>query len=101
MKTFAILSLAAAVMAKTDLAGCTSSVVGASLLWYVPSNGEICSILDSIYEAQADLITTTTNATTNTAVSSEQVQRVIKVFKKQTHSNFEAFMAFNSLAAKS
>ncbi|KAF1961848.1 hypothetical protein CC80DRAFT_359110, partial [Byssothecium circinans] len=32
--------------AKTDLAGCTSSAIGASLLWYVPSNGEICSILD-------------------------------------------------------
>ncbi|KAI6362061.1 hypothetical protein MCOR25_006296 [Pyricularia grisea] len=46
-------------------------------------HSEICSILDSIYEAQADLITTTTNATTNMAVSSEQVQRVIKVFKKR------------------
>ncbi|TLD15231.1 hypothetical protein PspLS_10631 [Pyricularia sp. CBS 133598] len=45
-------------------------------------HSEICSILDSIYEAQADLITTT-NATSTTAVSSEQVQRVIKVFKKR------------------
>lgn len=45
-------------------------------------HSEICSILDSIYEAQADLITTT-SATSTTAVSSEQVQRVIKVFKKR------------------
>ncbi|KAI6617114.1 hypothetical protein MCOR07_007258 [Pyricularia oryzae] len=44
-------------------------------------HSEICSILDSIYEAQADLITTT-SATSTTAVS-EQVQRVIKVFKKR------------------
>ncbi|CAI6337250.1 unnamed protein product [Periconia digitata] len=46
MKTFAILSLVAAVMAKTDYAGCTSSAVGASLLWYVPESGEICKQLD-------------------------------------------------------
>ncbi|KAF2634814.1 hypothetical protein P280DRAFT_485212 [Massarina eburnea CBS 473.64] len=46
MKSFAILALAATAFAKTNLAGCTSSAVGASLLWYVPGTGEICSILD-------------------------------------------------------
>ncbi|KAF2270128.1 hypothetical protein CC78DRAFT_539386 [Lojkania enalia] len=46
--TFAItiLALVVASLAKTDLAGCTSSAIGASLLWYVPGTGEICSILD-------------------------------------------------------
>jgi hypothetical protein len=45
-----LLTLAALASAKTDLAGCTSSDViaygGASVLYYVPGTGEICSFLD-------------------------------------------------------
>ncbi|KIW08701.1 uncharacterized protein PV09_00648 [Verruconis gallopava] len=41
-----LLSLASSILAKTDLAGCTSTVSGASILYYVPDTGEICSILD-------------------------------------------------------
>ncbi|KAF2187406.1 hypothetical protein K469DRAFT_705095 [Zopfia rhizophila CBS 207.26] len=40
------LALAATSFAKTNLAGCTSSDIGASRLYYVPDTGEICSILD-------------------------------------------------------
>lgn len=47
---FTILALALTTLAKTDLTGCTSSNVvtngGASVLWYVPSDGEICAFLD-------------------------------------------------------
>ncbi|KAJ5567747.1 hypothetical protein N7535_007053 [Penicillium sp. DV-2018c] len=43
-------SLANLAAARTDLEGCVSSTVvigyGASLLWYVPDTGEICSFLD-------------------------------------------------------
>ncbi|KAJ5476769.1 hypothetical protein N7475_002498 [Penicillium sp. IBT 31633x] len=43
-------SLASLAAARTDLEGCVSSAVvvnhGASLLWYVPDSGEICSFLD-------------------------------------------------------
>lgn len=42
--------LASLALARTDLTGCTSTDVsspaGASLAWYVPGTGEICSILD-------------------------------------------------------
>jgi hypothetical protein len=45
-----LLSLTSSILAKTDLAGCTSSDVvangGASILWYVPDTGEVCSFLD-------------------------------------------------------
>lgn len=45
-----LLTLALTTYAKTDLAGCTSSNTvafgGASVLWYVPGTGEICSPLD-------------------------------------------------------
>jgi hypothetical protein len=48
--SLALLSLASSILAKTDLAGCTSSDVvvngGASVLYYVPGSGEICSFLD-------------------------------------------------------
>jgi hypothetical protein len=44
------LGLSVAVLAKTDLVGCTSSLTtafgGASVLWYDPTNGEICEALD-------------------------------------------------------
>lgn len=47
---FTISALSAAVYAKTDLAGCTSSVIvedGSRLVqWWVPETGEICSGLD-------------------------------------------------------
>lgn len=52
MKYFAITlaSLAATALAKTDLEGCTSSETvvygGASLVYWDPTNGEICSFLD-------------------------------------------------------
>ncbi|KAF1972324.1 hypothetical protein BU23DRAFT_161711 [Bimuria novae-zelandiae CBS 107.79] len=52
MKTtlFSIAALAATVLAKTDLEGCTSSETvvygGASLVYWDPTNGEICSFLD-------------------------------------------------------
>lgn len=32
--------------AKTDLVGCTSSISGPSLVWYVPDTGELCDFLD-------------------------------------------------------
>ncbi|KAK7755039.1 hypothetical protein SLS62_002854 [Diatrype stigma] len=35
-----------AVLARTDIAGCVSSAVGASLVWYVPGTGELCEFLD-------------------------------------------------------
>lgn len=38
--------LPAAVLARTDLTGCTSSVDGASLIWYVPGTGELCEFID-------------------------------------------------------
>lgn len=40
------LALATFAVARTDLAGCTSSASGASLIWYVPGTGEICKIPD-------------------------------------------------------
>jgi len=47
---FALATLATLAAAKTDLSGCTSSDViaygGASVLYYVPGTGEICSFLD-------------------------------------------------------
>ncbi|KAF2105891.1 hypothetical protein BDV96DRAFT_591734 [Lophiotrema nucula] len=44
--TFLALAFAATTFAKTDLAGCTSTTVGASIEYYVPGTGEVCSILD-------------------------------------------------------
>jgi hypothetical protein len=50
MRSFLLLALGALATAKTDLTGCTSSDViaygGASVLYYVPGTGEICSFLD-------------------------------------------------------
>jgi hypothetical protein len=49
MHSLTLLSLALAplaALAKTDLAGCTSTAVGASLTWYVPGTGELCDLLD-------------------------------------------------------
>lgn len=47
---FSIAALAMGVMAKTDLEGCTSSETvafgGASMVYWDPTNGEICSFLD-------------------------------------------------------
>ncbi|KAK3066972.1 hypothetical protein LTS18_001380 [Coniosporium uncinatum] len=49
--TIAALSLLVLASAKTDLSGCTSTATTdayaqASVLWYVPSDGEVCEILD-------------------------------------------------------
>jgi hypothetical protein len=48
--TLTLLTLAATVLAKTDLEGCTSSQTvafgGASMIYWDPTNGEICSFLD-------------------------------------------------------
>jgi hypothetical protein len=48
--TFFTLALAALAAAKTDLEGCTSSETvafgGASMIYWVPDSGEICSFLD-------------------------------------------------------
>lgn len=48
--TLVTLALAALVSAKTDLEGCTSSQTvaygGASMIYWVPDSGEICSFLD-------------------------------------------------------
>ena len=45
-----LLTLFPLALAKNDLSGCTSSETvdygGASLIWYVPGTGEICSFLD-------------------------------------------------------
>ncbi|ORY04475.1 hypothetical protein BCR34DRAFT_56395 [Clohesyomyces aquaticus] len=45
-----LLALAATISAKTDLSGCSSTQLvvngGASMLYYVPGTGEICSLLD-------------------------------------------------------
>jgi hypothetical protein len=38
--------LAGGALARTDLSGCVSTVDGATLEWYVPGTGEICTILD-------------------------------------------------------
>jgi hypothetical protein len=48
MQLFTLLTLALAALtaAKTDIAGCTSTSDGASLIYYVPGTGEICSFLD-------------------------------------------------------
>ncbi|KAJ1323672.1 ankyrin repeat domain-containing protein 50 [Microdochium nivale] len=43
---------------------------------------EICAILDSIYEEQADLVTTTSSSESH-SVSSEHVQRALTVLKKR------------------
>ena len=40
------LLLAPLALAKTDLAGCTSTAIGNALSYYVPGTGEVCSILD-------------------------------------------------------
>lgn len=40
------LALASIAAARTDLAGCTSSTTGASIIYYVPGTGEICDIPD-------------------------------------------------------
>ncbi|KAH7115030.1 hypothetical protein B0J11DRAFT_539690 [Dendryphion nanum] len=40
------LALALSASAKTDIAGCVSTAVGASLLWYLPDTCEQCKILD-------------------------------------------------------
>lgn len=40
------LALATLAAARTDLAGCTSSRTGASIMYYVPGTGEICDIPD-------------------------------------------------------
>lgn len=34
------------ILARTDLAGCTSSASGSSLIWAVPGTGELCIFLD-------------------------------------------------------
>ena len=43
-------AFASVILAKTDLSGCTSTVVsspaGASYAWYVPGTGELCDMLD-------------------------------------------------------
>lgn len=44
--TLSLLSLLPSVLAKTDLSGCTSSVSGPKLIWYVPETGELCEFLD-------------------------------------------------------
>ncbi|KAF2401609.1 hypothetical protein EJ06DRAFT_351149 [Trichodelitschia bisporula] len=44
--TFAAALLPALALARTDLVGCTSSVSGPSLIWYVPGTGELCDFLD-------------------------------------------------------
>lgn len=58
LTTAALVTLA---LAKTDLQGCTSSEViaygGASLLYYVPGTGEICSFLDCGGGAGAPVLT--------------------------------------------
>ncbi|QKX64471.1 uncharacterized protein TRUGW13939_11645 [Talaromyces rugulosus] len=38
--------LATTTLARTDLSGCTSSIAGASIIWYVPGTGELCQFLD-------------------------------------------------------
>jgi len=49
-RILSLLTLAATALAKTDLAGCTSSETvsfgGAYMLWYVPGTGELCAPLD-------------------------------------------------------
>ncbi len=40
-----ILSLTAAVTAKTDFEGCTSTMMGRSQVFYVPETGEVCDFL--------------------------------------------------------
>ncbi|KAI9873965.1 MAG: hypothetical protein M1830_009075 [Pleopsidium flavum] len=40
------LALATIAAARTDLAGCTSSISGPSVIYYVPGTGEICDIPD-------------------------------------------------------
>ncbi|KAF2732069.1 hypothetical protein EJ04DRAFT_525603 [Polyplosphaeria fusca] len=42
----ATLALAAFAAAKTDLAGCTSTLAGNTYTYYVPETGEICELLD-------------------------------------------------------
>jgi hypothetical protein len=42
----ATLALAALVTARTDLAGCTSTLAGNTYTYYVPGTGEICAFLD-------------------------------------------------------
>ncbi|KAF2001646.1 hypothetical protein P154DRAFT_521683 [Amniculicola lignicola CBS 123094] len=41
-----LLTLPLNTLAKTDLAGCTSTLLSGSITWYIPSSGEICSLLD-------------------------------------------------------
>ena len=42
----ASLALATLAVARTNLAGCTSSVTGNRIVYWVPDTGEICSIPD-------------------------------------------------------
>jgi uncharacterized protein (DUF2342 family) len=44
--TLAVSLLPLLALAKTDLSGCTSSVAGPKLVWYVPDTGELCDFLD-------------------------------------------------------
>jgi hypothetical protein len=46
LQTLLISTLPLLAFARTDLVGCTSSVSGPSLVWYVPDTGELCDFLD-------------------------------------------------------
>merc|ERR1712093_435561 len=41
-----ILTILPLTLARTDLSGCTSTTAGASIIYYVPGTGELCSFLD-------------------------------------------------------
>lgn len=41
-----LLSLASSILAKTDLAGCTSTKAATGIVYWVPETGELCQILD-------------------------------------------------------
>ena len=41
-----LLSLASSILAKTDLAGCTSTRAATGIVYWVPESGEICQLLD-------------------------------------------------------
>lgn len=42
----ALLSLASSILAKTDLAGCTSTKAATGIVYWMPDTGEICQLLD-------------------------------------------------------
>jgi hypothetical protein len=46
LQTILVSTLPLLALARTDLTGCTSSVSGPSLVWYVPDTGELCDFLD-------------------------------------------------------